>query len=419
MRIDRGQTPSESMLSSGAGGILALVASRGALSRADIVEASGLARATVTQRLAALFAAGLIDEAPETLRSGGRPSRLIRLNKNFGVILVADIGESHVRLALTDLDPGIVFQSTGEFELRRGPAAGLEWIAGEFEQLLAKAGRSPRDILGIGLSMPAPVDFAAGRVAGPSIMVGWDDYDIRGWFHHRLGAPVYVENDVNLMTLAQVRTTWAGVDQMVLIKAGTGIGSGVIADGRLYRGANGAAGDIGHIQFSTIDPPLCRCGKLGCVEARAGGWAIARDLRAKGLEARNARDVMTLVNNNEPEAIQLVRSAGRVLGEVVADVVSVLNPSLIVIGGTLAEAGEHLLAGVRELVYQRSLPLATRELQIVAAHTQPQSGLLGAAHLVLDAQLGPTMIEQTIARHQRTSSQNEGARPASMLASPS
>ena len=252
--------------------------------------------------------------------------------------------------------------------------------------------------------MPAPVDYDAARILGPSVMLGWDDFDIRGWMSAHFAAPVLVENDVNLMTLSEFRRFWPDVGQFLFIKAGTGIGSGIITDGRIYRGAQGAAGDIGHIQFSSVDPPLCRCGKLGCVEARAAGWALARDLRTYGFKAQNARDVIDLVRINQPEAIQLVRAAGRVLGEVTADVVSVLNPAVIVIGGTLSEAEEHLLSGVRELVYQRSLPLATRKLQIAAARSDPGVGLLlGAAHLVIESQLAPAAVERTIARHQRLS----------------
>jgi predicted NBD/HSP70 family sugar kinase len=202
--------------------------------------------------------------------------------------------------------------------------------------------------------------------------------------------------------LSEFNRFWPDVGQFLFIKAGTGIGSGIITDGRIYRGAQGAAGDIGHIQFASANPPLCRCGKLGCVEARAAGWALARDLRAQGFKAQNARDVIDLVRINQPEAIERVRAAGRVLGEVAADIVSVLNPAVIVIGGTLAEAGEHLLSGVRELVYQRSLPLATRKLQIAPARSDPGVGLLlGAAQLVIESQMAPAAIEQTIARHQR------------------
>jgi predicted NBD/HSP70 family sugar kinase len=392
-----------SSLPPGCGALLSLIATGRPQSRLALAEASGLSRSTIAERLAALFAAGFVEESAEALHSGGRPARALRLKISFGIVLVANIGESHVHLAVTDLEPRIVAETVGSLDVRSGPETMLAWIAKEFSALLEKVGRAKREVLGIGLGVPAPVDYGAARVFGPSVMQGWDDFDIRGWMSAHFEAPVLVENDVNLMTLSEHRRFWPDVGQFLFVKAGTGIGSGIITDGRIYRGAQGAAGDIGHVQFASADPPLCRCGKLGCVEARAAGWALARDLRARGYKAHNARDVIDLIRINQPEAIQLVRAAGRVLGEVTADVVSVLNPAVIVIGGTLSEAEEHLLSGVRELVYQRSLPLATRKLQIAAARSNPGLGLLlGAAQLVIESQMAPGEAEQTIARYQRS-----------------
>ncbi|WP_413988908.1 ROK family protein [Labrys okinawensis] len=403
----------ESGSAAGAGTILWLIATGKARSRSALIEASGLSRSTVTERLAALFDAGLIEEAPEALPSGGRPARMIRLNTDFGVVLSADIGESHARLAVTDLEPRILAEAVGTVDIRHGPVPVLGWIVEQFRLLLKRLGRRHEDVLGIGIGLPAPVDHEGGRVVGPSVMTGWDDFDIRPWLQRQFDAPVSVENDVNLMTLAEFRRFWPEVGQFLFIKAGTGIGSGIITDGRLYRGAQGAAGDIGHIQFTGEPAPLCRCGKLGCVEARAAGWAIARDLSNRGLEATTARDVIDHVKANQPEAVRLVREAGRVLGEVTADVVSVLNPSVIVIGGTLAQAGEDLLSGVRELVYQRSLPLATRNLTIAAGQSDIRTGLLlGAALLVIETQMRPDTIERTIIRHQRSTAAGDRRRRA-------
>ncbi|WLP57082.1 ROK family protein [Agrobacterium fabrum] len=167
--------------------------------------------------------------------------------------------------------------------------------------------------------------------------------------------------------------------------------------GRLYRGAQGAAGDIGHIQFAREPAPFCRCGKIGCVEARAAGWAIARELRREGVEAHTARDVTRLVELGQPLAIHLVREFGRILGEVMTSLVSILNPQMIVIGGTLAIANDHLLAGIRELVYKRSLPLATREL--VIAPPDPDAGIIGAAILVVEEQMKAQNVEMVMLRH--------------------
>ncbi|MDQ0471195.1 ROK family protein [Labrys wisconsinensis] len=384
------------LTTAGAGPVLSLILSRQAASRPALERVSGLSRATIAQRLAVLFEAGLIVEAEATLPSGGRPARTMALNTGFGTVLAADIGESVIRMALTDLAPRVLDQVLVAMDVASGPAAILEAISRGCRDLLARRADWTAPVLGLGLTLPAPVDYDLGRVVGPSVMRAWDDFDIRGVLRRELAIDVFADNDVNLMTLAEHRLMWPDRDDLHFIKAGTGIGSGMIMGGRIYRGARGASGDIGHIQFDAPTAPLCRCGKRGCLEARAAGWAIARDLREAGFEARDARDVMALFDAGVPEAIQGVRGAGRVLGQVAADVVSVLNPAVIVVGGTLARAGEHLLAGIREHVYQRCLPLAVRDLEIVASRMGSDAGILGAAQLVIDEQLKPGTVEGLI-----------------------
>ncbi|WP_413724067.1 ROK family protein [Sodalis sp. RH16] len=379
--------------------ILLLIAHGKASSRAALLEASGLSRVTVTHRLNALLAAGLVEESQKTLPSGGRPTRVLTVNDAAGIILVANIGEAFIHLAVMDLRPEILAQTTLPFTAKSSPGGALDQIHDAFRQLLEANRLAHRLLFGVSLSMPTPVDFNRGCVVGPSVLPGWDEFDIKSYLGKFYDAPIYVENDVNLMTIYEHRHNFPHVKDMFYIKMGTGIGSGIITDGRIFRGAQGAAGDVGHIQFTMETPPLCRCGKFGCVEARAGGWAIARDLSAMGYTAGNALDVVELVENNRPEAIMLVRRAGQIIGEVIADVVSILNPALIVVGGTLATAGEFLLSGVRELVYQRCLPLATRELQILPAKPNGDSALYGAAHLVLDDTFRQDLIEGLLIRY--------------------
>ncbi|EMS97556.1 ROK domain-containing protein [Agrobacterium tumefaciens str. Cherry 2E-2-2] len=379
--------------------LLSLVGSGRARSRSALTELSGLSRATVHQKLASLIDAGLIRETEETLPSGGRPTRALDLNRDFAVVLSADIGEQHIRVAVTDLQPRILTEISETFDILRGPAVVLNWIEEQFEVLLSKIGKTTADVLGIGIGLPAPVDYANGRVVGPSVMVGWDNFEIRQHLEERFGVPVYAENDVNLLALSDHRQRRTNVSEMVFVKVGTGIGSGIITEGRLYRGAQGAAGDIGHIQFAREPVPLCRCGKIGCVEARAAGWAIARELRKEGIEAHTARDVTRLVELGQPLAIHLVRESGRILGEVMTSLVSILNPQMIVIGGTLAIANDHLLAGIRELVYKRSLPLATRELELVISPPDPDAGIMGAAILVVEEQMKAQNVEMVMLRH--------------------
>ena len=334
----------------------------------------------------------------ETLPSGGRPIRQLDLRAGAGHLLVANIGETHIHVAATDLKAETIAQSTATFRIADGPDRVLLRLAEAFDQLAVMLPASCGPLLGLGLSLPTPVDFDLGRVVGPSVLHGWDGYDIRGWLGARYCVPVYVENDVNLMTIYEHRRNFASVQDMFFIKAGTGIGSGIVSQGRILRGAKGAAGDIGHIQIKSDSPPLCRCGKMGCLEAWAGGWALARDLTASGFPAESARDVIDLFEHRTPEAIMLLREAGRTIGEVVCEVVSVLNPALIVIGGTISQAGETLLAGVRELVYQRCLPLATCDLQIIVASRQEDTAILGAAYLILDGIFSAPVADSTLNR---------------------
>ena len=374
-------------LPAGVAQLLSIIAKSKTVSRTELERLAAISRATMLQRLGVLLGSRLVVETNETQASGGRPSRLLSLNNDFAVTIAVDIGESLTRVAITNLDPRILAEATFQTDLSNSPGSLLSQLMASCAQLLAGIGRPMSDVLGIGLCLPAPVDYDNARVFGPSVMRGWDDFDIRGWFWDHFEVEAFADNDVNLMALAEHRNFWPDENYFVYIKAGTGIGSGIVTKGDVFRGGQGTAGDIGHIQLDFPSPPLCRCGKLGCLEAYAAGWAIARELRDKGFATSNARDVIELVKLNTPEAIQLVRAAGRGIGEVAANVVSVLNPNRIVLGGTLAQADEHLLAGIREMVNQRCLPLATRKLKICTARTGDRAGVLGAAQLVIDERL--------------------------------
>ena len=189
-------------------------------------------------------------------------------------------------------------------------------------------------------------------------MPGLHDFDVPGYVRHAFDVPVLVDKDVNIMALGEQRTHWPNHDNLLFIKAATGIGAGIISNGQLQRGAMGSPGDLGHIRVARGSHVICRCGNIGCLEALAGGPAIAATLTAGGAEMRTG-DLIALVERGNPDAVAAIRQAGRDLGEVLATCVSLLNPSVIVLGGSLAAAGDHLLAGVREVVYNRSLPLAT------------------------------------------------------------
>jgi len=241
--------------------------------------------------------------------------------------------------------------------------------------------------------VPGPVEFRTGQPSSPPIMPGWDGFPVREYFVERRGASVWVDNDVNIMALGEHRIAWPDVADLILVKVATGIGAGIIADGALRRGAQGAAGDVGHIAVPGAEDVVCRCGNVGCLEAIASAQALAVRLRADGLDVSGPADVVALVRGGDVTAGRAVRQAGREIGSVLAATVSLLNPSVIVLGGILAEAGEHLLAGIREVVYQRSLPLATQHLRIAVARSGAQAGVLGAAAMAADHALSPEAVD--------------------------
>jgi predicted NBD/HSP70 family sugar kinase len=227
-------------------------------------------------------------------------------------------------------------------------------------------------------------------------MPGWDRFDVPGWLQPHFPVPVLVDNDVNIMALGERAQAWSNTEDLVFVKIATGIGAGIISGGQLQRGAQGIAGDIGHIQVARGSAVLCRCGNYGCLEALASGPALAAYLSAEGTPALNGQDVVDLVKAGNFAAIQAVRQAGRDIGEVLTACVSLINPSVIVIGGSMVQVGDQLIAGLREVVYSRSMPLATQNLQIAQSSAGANAAVLGASMLAIHHALSPERIDAMI-----------------------
>jgi len=391
--------PTSQAAPGGVGEVLGLFRAQPSLTRADVMERTGLSRSTVNQRLDALVGAGLIAPSGEGASTGGRPASRFAFNQDRGVLLVADVGATGMRTAACDLGGAVLVARECPIDVADGPHAVLTVIGRLFEEMLAEAGRTTAEAHGIGLDVPGPVDFGSGQVVSPPIMSGWDRFDIPGWFADRYACPVLVDKDVNAMAFGEQRRVYPDVSPLLMVKVGTGVGAGLIVDGRVFRGADGAAGDIGHIQVTVagVDTePICRCGNAGCLEAYAGGWALIRDLREAGQDVATVDDAVALIRTGDLTAVRLVRRAGRILGGAIADSVSLLNPRVVVITGQLARAEEQLFAGVREMVYRRSLPLATRSLQIVPTKLDTRAGLIGLALLLADGIFAPDRVEQLL-----------------------
>lgn len=373
----------------GAGALLKILRDGQARTRAELVQLTGLARSTLGQRLDALVSQRWVVPTEEAISSGGRPAVAFTFNRSARVVLAADLGATHARVAVTDLGTEVLAERAAEVPIDRGPEETLRWLQRTFEEMLAESGHTVGEVCGIGVGLPGPVEHSSGRPVNPPIMPGWDGFPVPEWLGERLGAPVLVDNDVNIMALGEHWAARPEADHLIFVKVGTGIGCGIISDRRLHRGAQGAAGDIGHIQVSPTLDVVCRCGNRGCLEAVASGAAVAARLREAGVEATGGRDIVRLVRSGNTQAVQLIRQAGREIGEVLASIVNFFNPSVIVVGGDVAEAGEQILAGLREVIYSRSLPLATQHLTITASDLGDRAGVIGAAVMVIEHVLAP------------------------------
>lgn len=379
----------------GTGALLAILRDGQARTRGELAQLTGLSRSTVSQRLDGLIDRRWVVAGEDSISSGGRPATVFAFNGGARVVLAADLGATHARLAVIDLGLSVLAERAVELPVDEGPERTLGRVVDAFQELLAGAGRDLASVCGVGLGLPGPVEHASGRPANPPIMPGWDGFAVPEWLGARLGAPVLVDNDVNIMALGEHWAARPEADHLIFVKMGTGIGCGIISGRRLHRGAQGAAGDVGHVRVPASEAP-CRCGNVGCLEAVAGGASMAAALHAAGVEARSSRDVVALMRAGDLRATRLVRQAGREVGTVMASIVNFFNPSVIVIGGDLAEAGEQVLAGVRETIYTRSLPLATQHLSIRVSELGDRAGVIGAAVMVVEHVLSPGTIDQIV-----------------------
>ncbi len=374
-----------SLAEAGPSQALALFLGGEQLTRADVAARTGWARVTVTARMERLLEDGLLEAVDERVNGRGRPAALYRLAAGAGTLLVADVGASGMRVARCDLAGSVLATSSHASEVGDGPDRVLDIVRRAWRGLLrGERGARP---WGVAIGLPGPVEFPSGRVVDPPIMTGWDGYDVSGAIGGWYGTVAHVENDANALAVGEAAAAaeaGAPVSDLLVVKVGTGVGAGIISGGHVLRGAAGAAGDLGHTEADVADlradRPPCRCGKVGCVEAYAGGWALVRDAAAKGRDVRDVEGFLRLLAEGDPVARGLTADAGRVIGSAVATAVSLLNPEQVLLGGSLGLAGDHLVAGVRERVYARSLPLATRSLRIETSRLRHDAGVRGLAH---------------------------------------
>ncbi len=368
----------------------------GGLSRDALAQRATFSKTRSNATVAGLLAQGLLEEIGLQASSGGRRPETLRLHHGLGVLLAADLGATGLEVAVLTPDLQVLARHGEAADVRRGPGLILSRVRALMAQLLKQCGRSARDVIAIGIGVPGPVDFTTGQLVNPPLMPEWDSFSIRDDLRADYKAPVFVDNDVNLMALGELWRLQRSLSNFLVIKVGTGIGCGIVCHGEVYRGADGSAGDVGHI---CVDPhgPRCTCGNLGCVEALAAGPAIAQQateaaqsgespMLAALLEERGVltpAEVAQASRAGDAAANAIVQRAGTHIGQMLASIVNFFNPSHVFIGGGVTRIGPLFLASLRQSVYHRSLALSTRHLEIAYSPLGEQAGVVGAGVLAM------------------------------------
>lgn len=358
----------------------------GSASRAELARITGLSRSTISTIVSDLLDSGLAGERdghPDGLAHAGRPPVMVSLNERAGLALGIDFGHRHLRVAVSDLSHRVLAETWREMDIDHSADHGLGAAADFVEEVLAEAGASRSRVIGVGMGLPAPIDRASGAVQGASILPGWVGVDAGAEASARLGIPVKVENDANLGALAELM--WGagqGKSEVAYIKVSTGIGAGLISDGRIQHGVGGTAGEIGHTLVAESGP-VCRCGNRGCLETLASSKAIADLLSASRGEEISTRRLLKLCATGDPAALRLIGDAGRAIGVSVANLCNLLNPECVIVGGELSAAGDVLLDPIRDAVRRNAIPSAVEDLEVEAGVLGERAELLGALALVM------------------------------------
>jgi predicted NBD/HSP70 family sugar kinase len=379
--------------------LLNLVRTGAATTRQELERQSELGRAVVTDRLATLIRLGLVEEGELGQAIGGRAPRHVRFRSRAGTILAAMLDHSSLAVGVSDLSGRLLAEHHEAAELAAGPAPVVERLSTLFNWMLEEHG-AETGVWGIGLATPGPVHKPKDqRLFAPvlSAFQNWDGFPFVEELALRTRAPVWVRSGVQAMTMGEYKSgSGVGVEDMIFVKLGRSIGAGVISQGTLNRGAQGAAGMIG---YSFVDGEN--------LEGIAGSEVIEREAREAAESARSPYLAGVLARSGEVSVadtghgaqlgdgfcVELLARCGRAIGQALAPLANLLNPSLIVLGGNVAQTGDILLAAVREAVYRQSHPLVTRDLRIVRSQMSGSAGLVGAAQVVVEALFEPAFLQ--------------------------
>jgi predicted NBD/HSP70 family sugar kinase len=380
------------------GELLDLIRSGRATTRGELGRVTGLSRTAVSARLASLASAGLVLEGEEESATGGRPASTLVLNRDAGLVLAVAIGRSRSQMSVCALDGTELASVSHDQEVGLGPDVLMPVVADHLTRMLADLGRSGEEVRGVGLSLAGTVDPVRVFSVDSPAMAGWDGVPLAAYLRDVTSAPLVLDNDCNVMAASERDGHLREHDDVLVLKASTGLGLGIVAGGQLIRGYRGAAGELGHVKVAAAEGLLCRCGDIGCLETVAGGWALVERLRAGGQEVHHVRDLVAQAVHGNGEARSIVRESGRRVGEALAATVTVLNPRAIVVGGDMAGAFDTFSAGLRDTLFPATTALAGRDLRILPATHGERAGLVGCVCLALDSVLSPRAVNAALAK---------------------
>lgn len=366
----------------------------GSLTQAEIARSTGLSAATVSNIVRELREGGTVEVTPTS--AGGRRARSVSLSGDAGIVIGVDFGHTHLRVAVGNLAHQVLAEESEPLDVDASSAYGFGRAEELVERLIEATGIGRQKVIGVGLGVPGPIDVVSGTLGSTSILPGWTGINPREEMAGRLGVPVYVDNDANLGALGEL--VWGsgrGVQDLAYIKVASGVGAGLVIDGQIYRGPGGTAGEIGHI---TLDEsgPVCRCGNRGCMETFTAARYVLPLLRSSHGRDLTMERVVQLAREGDPGCRRVIADVGRHIGSGVANLCNLLNPSRVVLGGDLAEAGELVLAPIRESVSRYAIPSAARQLSVLPGALGGRAEVLGALALVLSEMGDSSLLESAL-----------------------
>jgi len=391
--FDRGQPPTDKDVAL----IADLIRTGEACTRAELIERSGLGRNSVSTHLATSTSEGLVSQSGRGASKGGRAPITWKFNEQAGTVLTACIGVHSMRLALTDLKGTVLSEFSQAWDLQVGPEPTLQEVV---DRLITLGDGAGAPVWGLGVSLPGPIDHASGRLINPPIMNGWDGFEVGKYLSDKLDLSVVVENDVNAMALGH-RAKHGGNNSIYFLMS-TGVGAGILSAGRIHRGTGGAAGDLGHTRIPGYDKAVCRCGRFGCLEAAAGGWALERSalrlasdgmrpffLGAPGFHGTiSTDDIIRGTLAGDTSCIELVATAAIAVGTIMSMLVSFYNPDKVVLAGAIPTKCSLFSTSVERTIKEQALPLAASQLSLEVASSPEDDGIRGCALMMVEEAFG-------------------------------